>query len=52
MVGIIDGFRSTIARGQPPAWDLLAISTIVSIVLLVGAFIYFKRAERAFADVI
>lgn len=52
MVGIIDGFRSTIARGQPPAWDLLAISTIISVVLLVGAFIYFKRAERAFADVI
>ena len=52
MVGIIDGFRSTIARGQPPAWDLLAISAVVSVVLLVGAFVYFKRAERAFADVI
>jgi lipopolysaccharide transport system permease protein len=52
MVGIIDGFRSTIARGQPPAWDLFAISTVISIVLLVGAFVYFKRAERAFADVI
>jgi lipopolysaccharide transport system permease protein len=52
MVGIIDGFRSTIARGQPPAWDLFAISTAISVILLVGALIYFKRAERAFADVI
>jgi len=52
MVGIIDGFRSTIARGQPPAWDLLAISTAMSLVLLIGSFVYFKRAERAFADVI
>jgi len=52
MVGIIDGFRSTIARGQPPAWDLFAISTITSVVLLVVAYVYFKRAERAFADVI
>ena len=52
MVGLIDGFRSAIATGRPPAWDLLAVSVVVSAVLLVGAYLYFKRAERAFADVI
>ncbi|MBA2446714.1 MAG: ABC transporter permease [Chloroflexi bacterium] len=51
-VGLIEGFRATIALGQPPPWDLLAISTVVSLVLLVVAYAYFKRAERSFADII
>ena len=52
MVGLIDGFRAVVALGRPPAWDLLAVSAVVSLVLLVGAYVYFKHAERAFADVI
>ena len=52
MVGLIEGFRSTVALGRAPAWDMLAVSTIVSATLLVVAYLYFKRAERAFADVI
>ena len=52
MVGLIEGFRSVIARGQPPAWDLLALSTGISVLLLVVAYVYFKYAERAFADAI
>lgn len=52
MVGLIEGFRATIALGRAPAWDLLLISTAVSFVLLAVAYVYFKRAERSFADVI
>ncbi len=52
LVGLIEGFRSVVARGQPPPWDLLAISAVISFVLLAAAYAYFKRAERAFADVI
>jgi lipopolysaccharide transport system permease protein len=52
MVGIIDAFRSVVAHGRPPDWSTLAISTLTSVVILIGAYFYFKRAERAFADII
>ena len=52
MVGLIDAFRATIAHGRAPDWGLLGISTIISVVLLAGSYFYFKRAERAFADII
>jgi lipopolysaccharide transport system permease protein len=52
MVGIIEAFRAILAHGQPPDWSLLAISTLVSLLSLIVAYAYFKRAERAFADVI
>jgi lipopolysaccharide transport system permease protein len=52
MVGIIEGYRSVIAHGRPPDWSLLALSAAVSLAVLAIAYAYFKRAERAFADVI
>ncbi len=52
MVGLIDGFRSVVALGQPPAWELVALSAAVSVAVLAIGYVYFKRAERAFADVI
>lgn len=52
MVGIIDAFRAVIAHGRAPDWELLAISTAMSAVILVVAYLYFKRAERDFADII
>lgn len=52
MVGIIDAFRSVVAHGRAPDWGVLAISTLTSLVILVGAYLYFKRAERVFADII
>ena len=52
MVGLIDSFRAVVAQGRAPSWDLLAISTVMSVIILVVAYLYFKRAERAFADII
>ncbi len=52
MVGLIDAFRSVIGHGQPPDWGLLAISTAMSVIILIVAYLYFKRAERIFADII
>jgi lipopolysaccharide transport system permease protein len=52
MVGLIDSFRSVIGHGQAPDWGLLAISTVMSGIILVVAYLYFKRAERIFADII
>lgn len=52
MVGLIDAFRAVIAHGRAPDWPLLAISTVMSGIILVAAYLYFKRAERTFADII
>jgi lipopolysaccharide transport system permease protein len=52
MVGLIDSFRAVVAQGRAPSWDLLAISTVMSFIILVGGYVYFKRAERSFADII
>ena len=51
-VGLIEAFRSVIARGRAPEWDILAISAVVSVAVLAVGYAYFKRAERAFADII
>jgi lipopolysaccharide transport system permease protein len=52
MVGIIEGFRAVLAQGTAPDWRLLGISTLVSLLLMVVSYAYFKRAELKFADVI
>jgi lipopolysaccharide transport system permease protein len=52
MVGLIDSFRAVVGHGQAPDWGLLALSTAMSVIILAGAYVYFKRAERVFADII
>ncbi len=52
MVGLIDSFRAVIGHGQAPDWSVLGLSTVMSVIILVGAYVYFKRAERVFADII
>jgi lipopolysaccharide transport system permease protein len=50
--GIIEAFRHTLAPSLPLRWDLLGISTLIIGALLVAAFAFFNRTERAFADII
>ncbi|HWZ95734.1 MAG TPA: ABC transporter permease [Opitutaceae bacterium] len=53
MVGIIDGFRWALLRGQAPApWTGLAYSCALVAVLLVTGVWFFRKTERTFADVI
>ena len=52
MTGLIESFRRVIVQGQPPAFHALAVSAIVSAVLLPIAFAYFKHVEATVADVI
>lgn len=53
MVGVIDGFRWSLLRGnQPLQFDALAISLAMTILLLVTGLWLFRRTERSFADVI
>ncbi|HTL33070.1 MAG TPA: ABC transporter permease [Kofleriaceae bacterium] len=53
MVGVIDGFRWSLLRGQSPLdMQSLGISIGVGLVVLLGAIRYFRHTERSFADVI
>jgi lipopolysaccharide transport system permease protein len=53
MVGVIDGFRWAILGGPAELfWPGLAMSLVLTILLLVAAIVYFRKTERAFADII
>jgi lipopolysaccharide transport system permease protein len=52
MVGVIENFRRVVLQGQPPQFRLLAISALISVVLLPAGYIYFKQVEATAADVI
>jgi homopolymeric O-antigen transport system permease protein len=51
LAGIIEGYRSAFF-GRPFDWPMLAISAAITFTLLFYATYYFKRVERAFADII
>jgi ABC-type polysaccharide/polyol phosphate export permease len=48
---VIEAFRWSLLDGPRPGADL-AVSSAVSLVLLVGGLFYFEHQERRFADVI
>jgi lipopolysaccharide transport system permease protein len=54
MVGVIDGFRWCILGGRldADAQASISISFIMSIVILIVAVRYFRKAEKRFADII
>ena len=53
MVGVIDGFRWAILRGESAFWwPSVATSLVLTAVLCVFGNWYFRRTERIFADII
>jgi lipopolysaccharide transport system permease protein len=52
MVGLVDGFRRGLVGGEAPNMRLLGLSTVISLVFLPLAYVYFKRVEATVADVI
>ena len=53
MAGVIEGFRwALLGQGTPPPIGAIAISIVVTAVVLVLSLAYFRRVERTFADVI
>jgi lipopolysaccharide transport system permease protein len=52
MASAVEGFRwSFLGRDAPPV-GTVAVSIVTTAVILVAGLVYFKRAERSFADVI
>lgn len=52
LAGIIDAFQSVVLRGQAPDLGAMLPGALLLAVLLPLSFLYFKRAEAYFADVI
>jgi lipopolysaccharide transport system permease protein len=51
MAGVIEGFRWALLGTEPPGY-LIAASTGIAVLILVTGVFYFRRRERAFADVV
>ncbi len=51
LVGIIEGFRASLL-GREFNWSALAISTIITLALLIYAAYDFRRMEKSFADIV
>lgn len=53
MVGVIDGFRWCLLRGEPALNPVnLGTSVVMTLLLLASGLWYFRRTERTFADII
>ena len=52
LAGIIDSFQNVILRGVPPNFEALCPGMILVLVALPLSYLFFKRAETYFADVI
>lgn len=49
---LLEGFRwSLLGTPPPPAWQFVA-APLISVVVFIGAMLFFQRHERAFADLI
>jgi lipopolysaccharide transport system permease protein len=52
MAGVVEGFRwALLGKAEGPG-ALLAVSTVVTALILVGGLYYFRRMEKTFADVV
>jgi lipopolysaccharide transport system permease protein len=52
LAGIIDNFQRVLLKGLPPDFSTLAPGLLFTFLVLPFSYVYFKRAERYFADVI
>ena len=52
MVPIIDGYRKVLLQGRPPDFQFLSIAATVSVVIFLFSYLYFKKVETKFADII
>jgi len=52
LVGVVENFRAALLPGKQFNWYALAVTTIVTLILLTCAAYIFKRVEKSFADTI
>lgn len=52
MVGVVEGFRWCLLNTGTRPGPMVAISSAVSLVALASGLLYFRRAEKTFADIV
>ena len=52
LTGVVENFRRVVVRGLSPDLHSLAISAVVSALVLPAAYLYFKHREATMADII
>ena len=52
MTGVIKAARAALLGNAPINWTLLLISGVTCLIILVIGFIFFKKTERYFADIV
>jgi lipopolysaccharide transport system permease protein len=52
MTGVVEGFRWALLGITPTSVTMIAVSLLISIIVLIGGLFYFRRTEETFADVI
>jgi lipopolysaccharide transport system permease protein len=50
MAGIIEGFRAVLLGNIAIPWNNLGLSALISLVVLIGSLLIFRRLEKSFAD--
>jgi len=50
--GLVEAFRYALVPTYPIHWDFLCLSVAVTAALFVFSMIYFRRTEKAFADIV
>jgi lipopolysaccharide transport system permease protein len=51
LVGVVSGFRAAVLGQGSVPWGAMTTSLVVSLILAILGLAYFRRVERAFADV-
>ena len=52
MVGVVEGFRWALLGAKDAPGPIIAVSSLASVLILVGGAFYFRRMEKTFADVV
>lgn len=52
MVGVVEGFRWALLGSRTAPGPMIAVSALVSIIILFGGAFYFRRMEKTFADIV
>lgn len=52
MVGVVEGFRWALLNTDTAPGPVIVVSSLVTVILLIGGALYFRRMEKSFADVV
>jgi lipopolysaccharide transport system permease protein len=52
MVGVVEGFRWALLGTQTAPGPIVIVSSLASLVILIGGAFYFRRMEKTFADLV